>query len=290
VMSTSLGKGINPGQLTRERTLSHFPGRSSWGPHRPILMHDCPSTDMPYLRHLKHVSKRWPHLQYLADWMEITTAPPKWKHLPKDNRDKRAAHTKVCMIDFPKEEGQQPSRTDVATIEDLRMLLASTGLNEDEQEGDDAAACRSRLFVLEDLSRDMIEEFGWRYDVDPLFWRGHISDYLWYNTRDPWVELEEPPHFAHARSFYNFRYMHPRYFKDEESHNKATLEAGKFNVLRRLDIDRSYIVILDAQEARICLCRSKVSLWIQPSNRKQKSSVGKSSSCKQDRLEIKIAH
>jgi len=54
----------------------------------------------------------------------------------------------------------------------------------------------ARLFIVEDLSRDVIETFGAQYDIDPLFFRGHISDYLWYNTRDPWTELQDLSHIS----------------------------------------------------------------------------------------------
>jgi hypothetical protein len=220
-------------------------------------LHAFLSTKRPYLAHVKRVARGWHHLGYLADWMEVTTAPPKWKHVPRDNRALRAARTRVAIVDFPTDPSGKPTRTNVDSIQALQDVFNDPSYNH--------APEHMRLFVLEDLSRDMIEEFGSRYDVDPAFWRGHISDYLWYNTRDPWVELDDLPHIKRERSFYNFHYMHPRYFNDEASYNRATLEAGRMNVLRRLDNDQTRVILLDTKEARICMVRSKASLWVQPS-------------------------
>jgi hypothetical protein len=166
------------------------------------------SDDRPYLKHLKDVSQGWPHLSYLASWMEVTTSPVKWRHLPASNRDMRAERTRVAVIDFPKDGNGKPRRNSINSIDELRDLFEDPGFNHNPD--------HARLFVLEDLSRDVIEVFGSRYDVDPLFWRGHISDYLWFNTRDPWVELDDLPHVTRSRNFFNFRYIHPRYFRNRE--------------------------------------------------------------------------
>lgn len=41
---------------------------------------------------------------------------------------------------------------------------------------------RTRLFVVEDLSRNVIEALGNHFKIDPSFFREHIVDYAWYNT------------------------------------------------------------------------------------------------------------
>ena len=126
----------------------------------------------------------------------------------------------------------------------------------------------------------MIEEFGSRYDTDPSFWRYHLSDFRWYNSPDPWVELDELPHISRERNFWTIRYVHPRHFRTEESFRRAILETGTFNVLRRLDEDpghRSpYFSISHGGpiDSLVCLCRRKVSLWLQPCMGEQKGTVG----------------
>lgn len=41
-----------------------------------------------------------------------------------------------------------------------------------------------RLFVVEDLSRDVIEMLGEQFNIDPHVFRAHIFDNAWYNIRD----------------------------------------------------------------------------------------------------------
>lgn len=223
------------------------------------------TSERPYLDYIRKVMRGWPHLEYLADWMQITTSPPKWKHLPKTSRDMRAQKTCVAIIDFSVEANEKPKTTFIGTIGELRELFDDPQFSH--------APDHPRLYIMEDLSRDMVEEFGSRYDVDPLLWRGHISDYMWYKTKDPWVELDELPHLVREKTFYNFRYIHPRYFEDKESHSRATIEAGKMNVLRSLDSDQ-YSERLPDSEERVFLCRSKASLWIQPRRNGKNNTFG----------------
>ncbi|KAF3245837.1 hypothetical protein TWF192_007311 [Orbilia oligospora] len=190
--------------------------------------------------------------------MEVTTSPVKWKHITPDNRKIRAQRTKVAIIDV------LPDGPDVRWFYDVHKLEEffdnSKDINPDHE----------RLFIVEDISRDVVELLGSHYNVDPFFWRGHISDYLWYNTRDPWVELEELPHIAGERNYFNLPYVHPRYFQNQESYLKATVEAGKMNVLRRLDNDGINVYVLDNDESVVALCRSKASFWMRPEGGKAK--------------------
>jgi hypothetical protein len=122
----------------------------------------------------------------------------------------------------------------------------------------------------------MIEALGAHYDIDPLFFRAQISDYLWYNVRDPWVELNDLEQIASERNFFNIRYMTPRYFSTEESINKAKDNLGSFNVLRRLEQDLSWKV----RKARkpkgptVGVVRSKASIWIRQNKTHDKGIVG----------------
>ncbi|CZT16050.1 uncharacterized protein RCC_01890 [Ramularia collo-cygni] len=218
----------------------------------------------PYLRHIKKLSqwKTWHHLEYLAHWMEVTAAPPKWKFLRKgpglQSREERAMRTKVCRVDFT--NGAPP---DHKVFDDSKKLK-----NALQQSPQSSEHIHTRLLIVEDLSRDVVEMLGEFYDVDPLFFLSHINDYLFHNTRDRWVELPNLDIDARNRSHFTLQYLRPRYFEDEDSFKKAERESGMFNVLRRLDSDRSRLKLqnglLDRAGASVTLIRAKTSVWIKP--------------------------
>ncbi|KAI1466049.1 uncharacterized protein F4812DRAFT_461025 [Daldinia caldariorum] len=220
----------------------------------------------PYLRHIKSLSAAWPHLRYLAQWMEVTTSPTKWqliKDLPQQKlsklRSDRAEQTNIATVDFI--SGQPAPIIDyIKTPESLVQSLDRP-----------AVPGASRLYVVEDLSRDVIECLGSKLDIDPLFFREHINDYTWYNTRDPWVELPDLDIVSRDRPYFHLTYNQPRYFKTPESFNEAQRQAGRFNVLRRLDADDGHESPFDEKSATVALVRSKASLWIRPAKTGQQA-------------------
>jgi len=226
---------------------------------------------MPYLRYLRRISEGWPHITWLADFMEVGTSPLKWRNLDSKEIDNRAKRTRIAVLDFS--PTSQPTRQDWHDIQSsasLTKLLAGPTLNQDPD--------FARIFVVEDLSRDVIEALGAHYDIDPLFFRAHISVYLWYNVRDPWVELSDLEQIASERNFFNIRYMRPRYFATEDSINKAKDNLGSFNVLRRLEQDLSWKVRLHRKPKgfTVGVVRSKTSIWIRKNKPNEKGIVGES--------------
>ncbi|KAH8679633.1 hypothetical protein BGZ60DRAFT_427955 [Tricladium varicosporioides] len=213
------------------------------------------TTQRPYLSYLKSISEGWPHITWLADFMEVGTSPLKWKFLVKEDIDERAKRTRVAILDFS-EDGEKPTRKDIQSSAALRELFSDHDFNHDP--------AYARLIIVEDLSRDVIETLGAQYDIDPLFFRSQVSDYLWYKTEDAWVELNDLDHVAAERNFFNIRYMRPRYFTTEKSIDDAKEELGTFNVLRRLEQDLSWRVrqMRKPKGATVGVVRSKTSLWL----------------------------
>lgn len=226
---------------------------------------------MPYLSHLKRIQTAWPHLRHLRQWMEVTTSPDKWQLLRLLKSDKltqvrkeRASQTSVAAFDFVLDR-PVPEELRIRSKDDLGRHLDTL-----------PAKGATRLYVVEDLSRDVIELLGTKLDIDPLFFREHINDYTWYNTRDPWVELPDLDIVSRSRPYFRLTYMQPRYFKTQESYKEAIRQAGHFNVLRRLDVDLEHTSRFDKEEATVALVRSKVSLWIREAS-DDLPAVGKSS-------------
>jgi hypothetical protein len=210
---------------------------------------------MPYLRHIKRLQTAFPHLRYLAQFMEITTVPVRWwwiKPVQERVRKERASRIKIATVDYPP-EGAPTSAPEVRVITE-REVLAST-LEDGPPPG------VTRMYVVEDLSRDMTELLGSQLDIDPQFFRGHISDYFWYNTRDPWVELPDLDIVSRNRSYFNIAYAQPRYFRNNTQFQDAERQTALFNVLRRIDDDSGHKTFFDNEESIVGLVRNKASFW-----------------------------
>ncbi|KAI0164214.1 hypothetical protein GGR52DRAFT_110525 [Hypoxylon sp. FL1284] len=215
------------------------------------------TSKMPYLAHIKSLQIAWPHLRHLKQWMEVTTAPEKWQLLKmyktekrNEIRQERARRTNIAALDFvpgmpaPKEQ-RIKSRDSLGNHLDTPVPEGAT-----------------RLYVVEDLSRDVVELLGSKLDIDPLFFREHINDYTWNNIRDPWVDLPDLDIVSRTRPYFCLTYLQPRYFETLESCKKAQRQAGLFNVLRRLDVDHAHRSLFDKEGAAVALVRSKMSLWV----------------------------
>jgi hypothetical protein len=225
-------------------------------------------SERPYLSYIKAISRSQPRLRYLAYWMQVSTCPIKWKFIRSEDpslREDRASRTKVAMLSFNPDKDVEVARfNDVAAMFNVLKEQARDGSTE-----------FGRLFIVEDLSRDVMERLGAEFDINPWFFREHIDDYRWYNTRDPWVQLPDLKSVSRARSFFSIRYYHARYFKSRESFDKARIQAGSFNVLRRVENTMNEHTHFDAPGSIVGLVRCKVSLWIRPNGPGKGSLLGR---------------
>jgi hypothetical protein len=160
------------------------------------------------------------------------------------------------------------TRGDCKTIAELSTAL--------QPPLDTTANLEARLYVVEDLSSDVIELLGAEYDIDPLFFRGQISDYLWHNPRDPWMEVPSLEIMARGRSFVCAPYIQARYFRDKDSLRRARDQAGGFNVLRRIDSNHPWEERkdFDAPGSVVGFVRSKMSFWYRENKPDEKVVLG----------------
>lgn len=233
---------------------------------------------MPYLEHVKFLSKAWPHLRLLADFMEVSTTPARWKHLQnlhkssKDGqakRDERIKRTKAARLDYLDSGAVTTKNYDDA--EDLRKSLFTPGFGYQAPED---TKVRLRLFVLEDLSRDVIEYFGARFDIEPAFFREHIVDYAWYHTRERGIDPPNLEIVAKQQPWIQFRFVQARYFRTKESFRKAVKEVENFNVVRRLDDDQNNNTVWDENEALTGIMRTKASFWLGRAGNSEQETIG----------------
>lgn len=221
--------------------------------------------DGPYARKVKYLARNgWPQLRYLADFLDCSTVPIKQKALVREDREERLHRLHVAVIDLA--PGKDVSIKDFDSIEALSIFLADPWT---DVEGN------IRLFVVEDLSTACIELLGSRFNLDPSFFRAHISDYSWYNVKDPWIEVPPLPSRTRSNAFFTLRHLRPLYFRDKMSAQKARRHAGGFNVLRRIDFDKTH-AWADTPGNSVGSLRSKTSCYIKPREESGQGWLGKS--------------
>jgi hypothetical protein len=232
----------------------------------------------PYLQHVKYLANAWPHLRILADFMDVGTSPMRWgKHFRQtkqntrtpqeiqEDRRKRWAKTNVACLDYP-----NVGEVKIARCRNPDELEAA--LNPEKEA--DLADVQLRLWVVEDLSRDVIELFGSRYDVEPAFFREHILDYAWHNVRDYW---RDPPNLeivARKQTWTQVRFVRARYFSNVREFRTGVEQAEEFNIFRRPDDDENNRTFWDKHDAKIGLMRSRASFWLKRPAQPGQAAVG----------------
>jgi hypothetical protein len=226
----------------------------------------------PYLTHVKALSNAWPHLRLLADFMEVGTTPLRWKDLRtetqgkdgkvgNEEREERARRTNVMRLDYL-ESGDVDEKKCETPDQLIEALIEDTGES------------KLKLFIVEDLSRDVIEALGDNLDIEPAFFREHIVDYAWCNIRDRW---QDPPnlHIASMQQrWLQLRYVTARYYKTTGSFETGVKNAEHFNVLRRLDDDSNNKAVWDDKGAIVGIIRTRASFWFRQAD-SEKGAVGK---------------
>jgi hypothetical protein len=208
------------------------------------------------------MSTAWPHLNYLADFMEVSTTPLRWKFLRGNEaeRSERLHRTNVAILDFPSSE--RPIRRNVTTDGELKKCL-----------NDKSIKTPVRLIVV-DLSRQVVEILGSKFDIDPAFFREHINHYSWYNIRDRWMIPPNLKSVIGQQKWTRVRFVRLiRYFKTKESFQRAREESNRFNVLRRLDDDQNQWTFMDG-EAVVALTRTRALLWVGTNHDQGQETIG----------------
>jgi hypothetical protein len=200
----------------------------------------------------------------------------------KDQQEKRAQKMNVASLKF-KEDGQaiQNPANHLRRSEDLRMAIKKARKPE--------TGVKFSLFVVEDLSRDVIETLGSELAIDPRFFRAHVTDYVWNNIRDRWREPSILQVDAKRQTWFQLRLIRSRYFENQNQLTKAKKQVNEFNVMRRLDADKNQIFwdkdpdptiwerLTDESsqdkgrvDAKVGHMRSRATFWLNP-----ESTIGK---------------
>ncbi|KAI0405395.1 hypothetical protein F4802DRAFT_562975 [Xylaria palmicola] len=229
----------------------------------------------PYMNWVRNLSESgWIHLRLLTDFMLIGAAPQRWGDLDpkrgpeglntyltspgeierrKEERRRRIAKTKVYMLDYHA-LGNEVKTQIFTSARELNANLAA----------DITDGIKFRLYVVEDLSRDVIEAFGQKFKIEPDLFRSHVADFAWSNVLD---RSHNPPLLdivSRHQNWMQLRYVTARYFDTTKAFLDAAKEADNFNILRRLDDDLSNKSHWDKKGAIVGLTRSRATFWLKP--------------------------
>ncbi|KAH6839648.1 hypothetical protein B0I37DRAFT_409035 [Chaetomium sp. MPI-CAGE-AT-0009] len=230
-----------------------------------------PTENQKYLRYVKQIKDHWIHLRLLADFMQVGTHPQRWEALrpPPEARGENAEQ----RDDWIAKEISRKERTERTKVKKqpfdsswaLEQDFVPTARNKDVQ---------FRLYVVEDLSRDVIEVLGSSLNIEPSFFRAHIVDYAWYNVWDRWRDPPILDVIDRQQNWMQVRYVTARYFETSQDFDRAVDEAQRFNILRRLDDDLSNKSWWDEKNAVMGLTRSRATFWLQPGHTSGSLAVG----------------
>lgn len=158
-------------------------------------------------------------------------------YLKEQERDKRASRVRVCQLKYYRDNTVKRHEEYTNTQQLNNALKECHG--EDYSKNEHGSPTALRLFVVEDLSRDVIEQLGYHFDIDPDFFRSHIDDYVWFNVRDPFWNPPCPQMEMRRRSWLQLRFSRSRFFSSSANFDKGQDAANKFNVSRKLYEDES---------------------------------------------------
>ncbi|KAK4450284.1 hypothetical protein QBC34DRAFT_403192 [Podospora aff. communis PSN243] len=233
------------GDLYQDQRQDYF--RDQWEVRNP----------QPYLKYVRDLSLEWPHLRGLADFMEVGTDPLRWRDFFSKDKDNKYTYPD----DKAKRDEKQKMRVEKTNVsqlvyfadgtvtcetyttpEELRTACLDAKPREEPEEqpkGEDESRPRLRLFVVEDLSRAVIEQLGSTFDIDPEFFRAHVFDWVWFNIRDPlWMPPTLHVDAAH-RNWYQLRFCRARYFSSSNQFKQGQAAVDLFNVGRKLYEDEN---------------------------------------------------
>lgn len=233
-----------------------------------------------YLRFVKQASKeQWIHLRVLADFMQIGKMPRDWKNARPDSGKKSI---KIRVLEYFEDDQKSEAMHSIDTGQ--CKPGSETESLQGQLKANTTDGASFRLYVVEDLSADVIELFGTMFEIEPDFFRAHIVDYAWYNIRDRWRDNQPLELVRRRRNWWQIRYVAARYFEDEEGLNQAATEAkDNFNILRRPDNDKSRgwwdisgpsSASHRCKSAAVALTRSRATFWLKPNVAEKETAIG----------------
>jgi hypothetical protein len=195
----------------------------------------------PYHQFVHSICDRWPQLKHLDNFLSDIPCHPKGR-----------PQTRIAVLDF------DPHWQTVAINEPFTNSIGlQSFLNCDDGEK------RSRIFIVENLSRDVVELLGARLHLDPAFFSSHIYGLDWFSrTSSPSMV---PTSWSSIRnnSFTQLRYLEARNVKETcgAPYDVENLKLVCFNshIIRKISLNK-----LSSANGIVGFARRQVTIWMNP--------------------------
>jgi len=188
----------------------------------------------PYHSYVHNLSKRWRHLQHLDDFMDT-----------HEKQSETTSDSHVTVIDVSNGAYTYSECTSVVT---LSTLLDNTP----------QTLC-SRLFVVENISRDFIEYLGSHFNIDPAMFSSHIYGFDWFGRCSSATTVPSLPSGMRMQDFAHFRYLEARPVRAGVNGpvNVDGLPCFNCNILRKFSV-----MTLSSTRYPIGFARRHITVWM----------------------------
>jgi hypothetical protein len=210
---------------------------------------------------IKALSSSYRSLQYLADWMQVGTSPIRWASVKRSQHGSVGylGKMRITLLDYIDKRPLVVSY--INTFDHLKEALATEPENSIPTRPRTDTQCL-KLFVVEDLSRMVIEMLGTRFGIDPLFFREQIEDSNWQGVRDPWATLPNLTSNTKRRQWFRLLNVRLRYHRTAASFNIAQQQAGSWNVRRQPEDDGNHFEHQGGDGAIVSILRTRTTIWV----------------------------
>ncbi|KAK4942844.1 hypothetical protein LTR10_017420 [Elasticomyces elasticus] len=205
----------------------------------------------PYIESLARFKNRFPYLYFLEK------ARREWQD--------DAGSCKATVLEL---HGDHFSRSDVRRPGELKDHLEARSRQDQPDEkkaGEEAPACKHRIYIIQDLSNAFLEILGSHFQIDPYVFASQAWVHHWSSHRSDFGMPQRLPSL-HSRTIHStLRYYELNYLHEETAIGRTHAPDSKYklksNLLRRVERQSSE----DRPGLTVFFVRRNVSFWARQS-------------------------
>jgi hypothetical protein len=195
----------------------------------------------PYHSYVHSLSERWPQLKHLEEFLHGD---------PHSRGTTGTPNTRIAILEF--RENECRIQGEFADAQNLSTFLQTP-----------APSNSSRLFLIQDISPDVVELLGFKFDVDPIFFSSHIYSLDWFSRVSSPTTVPLSKSMRRAQNFIHLRYLEARPVtkNGRESPSTERLPCFDSNVLRKVSLTES-----GSTRHVMGFARRHISIWMDSEN------------------------